>query len=216
MREEIIGRARLILGDCREVLPALPKVDAVITDPPYGVGLTYLGYVDTPENLAELAATWLPAARAIANRVVFTTGIKTIALYPQPDWILCWAISGAGGMSPWGFSCWQPIMAYGTDPYLAAGLGSRPDLIFKNETAEKNGHPCPKPVGFMKALLGRASLDGHTIVDPFLGAGSTGVAAVQMGRSFTGIEREPKYFDIACKRIEDAQRQGDFFVGEAA
>jgi DNA modification methylase len=57
---------------------------------------------------------------------------------------------------------------------------------------------------------------GGTACDPFMGSGTTGVAAVQMGRSFIGIEREPRYFDIACKRIEDAQRQGDFFTGAAA
>ena len=211
-----IGRATLYCGDCRDILPTLGKVDAVVTDPPYGVNLPYDGYDDTPENLAILAADWLPVARAISDRVVFTTGIKTISLYPQPDWILCWAISGAGGMSPWGFSCWQPIMAYGRDPYLAAGLGSRPDLIFKNETSEKAGHPCPKPIGFMKALIARASLDGHAILDPFLGSGTTGVAAVQMGRDFIGIEREPRYFDIAVRRIEQAQRQGDLFIEGAA
>ncbi len=211
-----IGNATLYLGDCRDILPTLGKVDAVVTDPPYGVNLAYDGYEDSPENLAELIAGWLQAARNAADRVVFTTGIKTLNLYPQPDWILCWAISAGCGMSPWGFSCWQPIMAYGRDPYLAAGLGSRPDLIFKTETSEKNGHPCPKPVGFMKALIARSSLDGHAIADPFMGSGTTGVAAVQMGRKFIGIEREPKYFDIACKRIEDAQRQSDLFIGAAA
>lgn len=215
-RVEVIGRAVLVQADCRDVLPVLPKVDACVTDPPYGVNLAYEGYEDTPENLASLAGDWLPLARAISDRVVFTTGIKTISLYPQPDWILCWAISGAGGMSPWGFSCWQPIMAYGRDPYLAAGLGSRPDLIFKNETSEKTDHPCPKPAGFMKALIARVSLDNHSIADCFMGSGTTGVAAVQMGRDFIGIEREAKYFDIACKRIEQAQRQGDLFIGDAA
>lgn len=215
-RVEKIGRATLYWGDCRDVLPTLPRVDAVVTDPPYGVNLSYDGYEDTPENLAELVGEWLPLARDLADRVVFTTGIKTISFYPQPDWILCWAISGAGGMSPWGFSCWQPIMAYGRDPYLAAGLGSRPDLIFKNETSDKNGHPCPKPVGFMKALIARASLDDHSLADPFMGSGTTGVAAVQMGRDFIGIEREERYFDIACRRIEQAQRQGDLFISEAA
>ena len=58
--------------------------------------------------------------------------------------------------------------------------------------------------------------DAQTILDPFMGSGTTGVAAVQMGRDFIGIEREPKYFDIACKRIADAQRQGDLFIGGAA
>jgi DNA modification methylase len=95
-------------------------------------------------------------------------------------------------------------------------MGRRPDFIEHSETSEKNGHPCPKPVRFQKLWIERVACDAETILDPFMGSGTTGVAAVQMGKSFIGIEREPKYFDIACKRIEDAQRQGDFFIGEAA
>jgi site-specific DNA-methyltransferase (adenine-specific) len=78
-------------------------------------------------------------------------------------------------------------------------------------------HPCEKPVSLMTHIVGSATRHGQTVLDPFAGSGTTAVAAVQMGRNFIGIEREPKYFDIACKRIEDAQRQGDMFgFGEAA
>ena len=65
----------------------------------------------------------------------------------------------------------------------------------------------------MKRLVTRFTNEGETILDPFLGSGTTGVAATQANRGFIGIEREPKYFDIACKRIEDVQRQGDMFIG---
>ncbi|QPQ56210.1 site-specific DNA-methyltransferase [Allosphingosinicella flava] len=76
-------------------------------------------------------------------------------------------------------------------------------------------HPTQKPVKLMKWCIDQVR--GHgAILDPFMGSGTTGVAAIQMGREFIGIEREPEYFDIACKRIEDAQRQGDFFTGAAA
>jgi hypothetical protein len=75
-------------------------------------------------------------------------------------------------------------------------------------------HPTQKPVNLMKWCL--SLIEAQTILDPFMGSGTTGVAAVQMGRTFIGIEREERYFEIACKRIDDAQRQGDFFVGEAA
>ena len=64
----------------------------------------------------------------------------------------------------------------------------------------------------MEHYIGNSTSPGETILDPFMGSGTTGVAAVQMGRKFIGIEREPKYFDIACRRIEDAQRQGDMFI----
>jgi site-specific DNA-methyltransferase (adenine-specific) len=77
-------------------------------------------------------------------------------------------------------------------------------------------HPTQKALAVMKWCVEQLPKGCDTILDPFMGSGTTGVATVQMGRSFIGIEREPKYFDIACKRIEDAQRQGDFFVEAAA
>lgn len=79
-------------------------------------------------------------------------------------------------------------------------------------TSYQKDHPTQKPVELMKWCISHLPEGSNTILDPFMGSGTTGVAAVQMGRKFIGIEREPKYFDIACKRIEDAQRQGDMFI----
>jgi site-specific DNA-methyltransferase (adenine-specific) len=213
-----IGRATLYLGDCRDILPTLPRVDAVVTDPPYGIGLDYEteGFSDAPDELQELIDAFLPLCRERANVVSITPGNINHYLYPKPTWTLCWFNRAGAGSGPWGFSCWQPILCYGPDPYLRLQLGRRPDFIEHSETSEKNGHPCPKPIRFQKLWIERVAYDAATILDPFMGSGTTGVAAVQMGRSFIGIEREPKYFDIACKRIEDAQRQGDFFVEAAA
>ena len=72
-------------------------------------------------------------------------------------------------------------------------------------------HPTGKPVDMVLSWVNRFTHQGQAILDPFMGSGTTGVAAVQMGRKFIGIEREPKYFEIACKRIEDAQRTFDMF-----
>ena len=72
----------------------------------------------------------------------------------------------------------------------------------------------PKPLSFIIKLVGKASLPDETILDPFMGSGTTGVAAMQLGRKFIGIEIEPKYFDIACERIENAQRQETLFAPE--
>lgn len=80
------------------------------------------------------------------------------------------------------------------------------------EQPEANGHPCPKPLKAWYKLCGNMSLPGQTILDPFMGSGTTGVAAMQLGRKFIGIEIEPKYFDIACERIENAQRQERLFA----
>jgi len=83
-------------------------------------------------------------------------------------------------------------------------------------TAGPKEHPTQKPEPLMRWCINRLPEDTQTILDPFMGSGTTGVAAVQMGRDFIGIEREPKYFDVACKRIEEAQRQGDLFIEGAA
>jgi DNA modification methylase len=90
-----------------------------------------------------------------------------------------------------------------------------PTVIASNETAEKNGHPVPKPVGWMRWLVALTTRRGETVLDPFMGSGTTGVAAVQQGRQFVGIERERAYFDIACERIENAQRQSSLLTEDS-
>lgn len=95
---------------------------------------------------------------------------------------------------------------------LSSGRGRFPDIIQHMEASEKNGHPCPKPVRFMQRLVGRCSLPAETICDPFMGSGTTGVACAKLGRKFIGIELDPRYFDIACKRIEKAYSQPDLFI----
>jgi len=106
--------------------------------------------------------------------------------------------------------------------HMWKGVSVRGDYSTKKRwfltDVEKNdfGHPTVKPLSIIKTLVGNSSDADQTIADPFMGSGTTGVAAVQMGRDFIGIEREPKYFDIACRRIEQAQRQGDLFIESAA
>jgi len=195
----------LYCADCRDVLPTLGKVDAVVTDPPYGLGVNYESFDDTLGNVQELTIQWIPEAKEIANRIIVTCGLLNIGRYPQPDWIMAWFFPGAGPSGPWGFMGWQPILCYGPDPYLAAGLGRRPDTVMisayaRNETS----HPCPKPVKIMDWIIERTSFSTHTILDPFMGSGTTGVASVRLGRKFIGIEIEPKYFEIAVRRIEAA------------
>ena len=209
---ERIGDATLYLGDCLEILPTLDKVDAVVTDPPYGLGVDYGSYIDTPDALTELAPKWVNTAKTVSDLVVCTPGVVNLWKYPEPTWTGCWAISGAGSSGKWGFNCWQPILFYGADPYLKAGKGRRPDLLFVNATSEKNGHPCPKPDRFMNVLVDRVSFSEQTILDPFMGSGTTGVACANLGRKFIGIEIEPKYFDIACERITAAYAQGRLFA----
>jgi site-specific DNA-methyltransferase (adenine-specific) len=222
----IIGRATLYLGDCRDILPTLPKVDAVVTDPPYGLSgssgtinearakAVYASGTDTLEDVQKVYVPAIRAALALAKRGAVTPGTPHSFEYPKPDDIAAIIQPCVHGMSKWGRPTWQPVLLYGKDPRSGLTIQQLHKTITQHP--EKNGHPCPKPLATMQWLVDRCSLEGEVILDPFMGSGTTGVAAVQMGRSFIGIERELKYFDIACKRIEDAQRQGDFFVGEAA
>ncbi len=211
-RIERIGDATLYLGDCRDILPTLVKVDAVVTDPPYGVGMDYQGTEDTPEFVRDVAVPVINDCRKIASRVVLTPGIKNLFLYSKPDHTGAIYYPAGAGMNNWGFTCWQPILYYGKCPYLAAGKGSKPDSFSASDSAEKLAHPCPKPIGQMKRILLRTTMDGELVLDPFMGSGTTGVACAKLGRKFIGIEIDPGYFDIACRRIEKAYAQPDLFI----
>lgn len=210
--ETLAEGVTLYLGDCREILPTLGKVDAVVTDPPYGIGLEYGAFQDTEENVQALVSMFVPWSIENATRTLITSGNQCQHLYPRPKWTLAWVTPAGAGSGPWGFSCWQPILAYGSCPYLASGKGRRSDIFLHTETSDQNGHPCPKPINFMTKLVERASLHGQTILDPFMGSGTTGVAAVKRGRKFTGIELEPKYFDISRRRIQAALDAPDLFI----
>lgn len=212
----IIGDATLYLGDCIDILPTLDKVDAVITDPPYGIGFDYESYDDTEENLTSLINVFVPFGRKMAKRMVITCGNTNIVNYPKADWYGCWTFDTTSSRGKLGWSQWQPILFYGED--VAKGTKSIGDILKSDRihcsirpdqlADSKNfGHTCSKPVQFMNALVARFSIESEEILDPFMGSGTTGVAAIQMGRKFIGIEREPKYFEIACERIENAQRQ---------
>lgn len=215
-RVETIGRAVLHLADCRDVLPTLPKVDAVVTDPPYGIGASSgVGKYGVAKWGGEADLKWddeipLDVIHALAAREipVVIWGGNYFGL-PAHRCPLVWD-KGAGMRNRTFAECevaWSNFDAnakvYCRDP-LACG-----DYAGKL-------HPTQKPIQLMTWCIQLLPGSPQIILDPFAGVASTGVAAVQMGRSFIGIEREPKYFDIACRRIEDAQRQGDFFTESAA
>ena len=198
----------LILGNCIDVLRRMPdkSVDCVITDPPYGVGIDFADYRDTTDNLEYLIAHALPEMRRVARPVAFTCGIKSIRLYPEPTWILCWYYGGASRRS-WGFNCWQPVLVYGADPDFRNRM-CRSDVIKGTHVAPsyKHDHPTPKPLSFMRKLVNRvAPSPSDTVLDPFMGSGTTGVAAIQLGHKFIGIELNGDYLAIAKRRIAEAR-----------
>jgi len=204
-----IGDATLYLGDCLEILPTLDPVDAVVTDPPYGVGLEYESVEDTPALVANVVVPAITMLIELSKTIAVTPGTRNAFSYPSPTEMGCLYFPAGSGFSRWGFTCFQPILFYGKDPYPPNN--KRPNSYRSTEISQKNGHPCPKPIRLMEWLVDRASLDGWTVLDPFMGSGTTGVACANLGRKFIGIEIETKYFDIACERIEAAYAQGRLF-----
>ena len=215
MRVEKIGRATLYMADCHDILPTLPTVDAVVTDPPYGLGKLLNSPSNSTKNswskhYAEGAPTWDVEPIDNISEVV-SAGVSSIVwggnYYPLPP--------------SRGWLIWDKIVRKWTSGHaeLAWTNLDQPVRAFNYALGELAGegkeHPTQKPLPLMKWCLGFLP-DAKTILDPFMGSGTTGVAAVQMGRDFIGIERDEKYFDIACRRIDDAQRQGDLFIDGAA
>lgn len=205
----VIGDATLYLGDCLEILPTLPKVDAVITDPPYGVGIEYGSFEDTPGYISDVVIPAIQLCRNLCDRVVVTSGNKCAWDYPKPDDWGVWFNPAGTGFGKWGFNLAHMILYYGKDPKPKTSASSVTGLHDRSDTY---GHPCPKPFPFMRWLVDKASLPCDVVCDPFMGSAMTGQACVRYGRKFIGIEIEPKYFDIACERIENAQRQQRMFV----
>ena len=224
-KEERIGGQRLILGDCLEVMPMLGRFDACVTDPPYGInggsggdardfgkGAYSGAFEDTPEYIAAVCVPAIETAIQMAEAVALTPGIRCIAAYPQPRDMGCFWTPAAATHGPWGMTVMQPILFYGKD--WRAGKGAWPAGRQVTERAEKNGHPCPKPILAWQWLVEKAVPPHGTCLDPFMGSGTTLVACQRMGRSGTGIELDPEYFYIACKRVDEAARQPDMFVSE--
>ena len=201
----------LIHGNCIDALRAMPdkSIDCVITDMPYGVGIDFGDYEDSSDNLKRLIAEALPEMRRVGRRVLVMTGIKNMHLYPQPTWTLCWYFGG-GGRGRWGFSHWQPILAYGPDPLPRLKM-THTDVINSSSSAlaDKSEHPSPKPLRFMRKLINRvAPSPADIILDPFMGSGTTGVAAIQLGHKFIGVDINADYVRLAERRI--AQASPDF------
>lgn len=202
---ETIGRARLACGDCRDILPTLGKVDAVLTDPPYGIGIAA-----NPVRQKHERSDWdnaPPSSGLIAQCIA--AGEKAIVWggnyfgLPAAQCFLVW-----DKLQPQDFSLAMVEQAW-TNIKLPA------KMFRQSVTSYPKEHPTQKPDNLMKWCLGFLP-EANTILDPFMGSGTTGVAAVQMGRDFIGIEREERYFEIAVRRIEEAQRQGDLFIPGAA
>ena len=188
----------LYRGDCLEVLPTLEagSVDAVVTDPPYGVG-----YAEWDANPV---MDWLDKTDAAI--IAVTPGIKNLFAWPRPFWIASYSYPqglkhAAGGR----FNSWEPVLLYGGNPFQVD------HKQFYGASESIYGHPSVKPLAPFRWIISNIADADSVVLDPFMGSGTTGVACVQTGRRFIGIEIDPTYFEIAVKRISDALKQPRLF-----
>lgn len=216
-----IGDCTLYLADCAELLPLLPKADAVVTDPPYGIGqdkgfegFEGFGGFGPPIARRQYDDNWDDVR---PSREVFEAILKTgkVAVVFGGNYFTDLLPVG-GHWLVWDKKNTMPTFS---DCELAWTNIERKSV--KLLTYEYNGligkreervHPTQKPYEVMRWCLERLPAGSDLILDPFMGSGTTGVACARLGKRFIGIEREPKYFDIAVRRIEEAYKQGDFFV----
>lgn len=226
-----IGNATLHHGDCLEILPTLPRCDCIVTDPPYGVGIAYgESYDDSRKGYWEWFVPAIAKIKDGCEVLVFTHRVTALQFLRDWDWVGVWNKPGAFG-ARLGNSCvlphWEPIFMYGIhgagpkSNYAADVFTFNPEPAKagikgigreKWEKSELTSHPCPKPVSLMARLITAFGQNAEYITDPFMGSGTTGVACMQLERKFIGIEIERRYFDIACERIENAQRQQPLFA----
>ncbi len=208
-REVLADGIELYLGDCREILPTLSQFDALVTDPPYGIAKLWASEQKGKNGKsrlwngedkwdAETAPDAVNLARSLAKFSIIWGG----NYYDLPP--------------SRGYLVWDKMQEFSNaDSELAWCSWGQTPRTFRYARAqlasEGKEHPTQKPLPLMKWCLGFLP-QCNSFLDPFMGSGTTGVAAAQQGKQFTGIERETKYFDVACKRIEAAISAPDMFI----
>lgn len=219
--ERLSDDVTLYLGDCREILPTLGKFDAVVTDPPYGLNVANVmakqsgskyGKAAAPKSNYE-AFDWdsSPIDTELLNLVIgcadnsIIFGGNYFEVPPARCWLI-WDKQNGGNAFADAEIAWTNL-----DKPVRIKRHLWNGMLRKGGEA-REGHPTQKPLEVMRWCIGHLPDDAQLIIDPFMGSGTTGVASVKMGRQFTGIELEPKYFDIACRRISEAMKQPDLFI----
>jgi len=211
VREERIGGQRLILGDCLEVMPLLGEFDAVVTDPPYGLGdlLRKGGAKGWPNMAANRTGEWdneAPDVSWISDLQIpaIIWGGNFFSLPQRRGWMI-WDKKVSDFTTSVAELAWtnldQPIKRH----FLATC-----EALTPTGSDGSRVHPTQKPIALMEWCLGFLP-DANTILDPFMGSGTTLVACERLSRNGVGIELDPDYFEIACKRVDEATRQPSFF-----
>ena len=212
----IIGDATLYLGDCRDILPTLPRVDAVVTDPPYG--MSWDGKVTVGKN-----GHGATGAKAKHYGIEIHGDDRPFDATPWLRFknVLLWGFNHfpdqlrRGRALVWIKRSDEGFGSFLSDAEIAWCSAGHGVYCFRDQSlmseTHQRAHPTQKPVALMQWCVQQFPA-AQSILDPFMGSGTTGVACAKLGRKFIGIEIEPKYFDIACRRIEQAYAQPDMFV----
>jgi len=216
IREVTIGDCLLLQGDAMEIVPSMGKVGSVVTDPPYGMAFKSNKRTVAHKAIANDKSTeclaWACEIPAFHSRYVWMRW-DNIPDVPKPKSLVTWVknnhsmgdLDGEHGRQT------EVCAFYRCDDH--AWPKYRPTDVITCPRTGNEYHPTEKPVALMKAVVGWTS---GIVLDPFMGSGTTGVAAAQLGRKFIGIEIDPDYFDIACERVRKAYEQPDMFVERPA
>jgi len=207
-----IGSATLYRADCFDVLPTLDPVDAIVTDPPYGIGFRYRSCDDSPADYDHLMKRLVPELVRLTNDgpcFVWQSPLKAPLwhrYFPASFRIVaaCKAIPATGRRSP--CLSWDPVIFWSGRSLLRDELPRDWHVCdLRPRDGSRAGNPVPSPRPLEQVSYFCSSVSGRSILDPFMGSGTTGVAAVLAGKRFIGIERDPVYFAYACRRIKEAQ-----------
>ena len=217
MNESVtIGQATLYHGDSREIVPSLQPVDAVVTDPPYGIGESRKNN-PSRSKLAKAkdygksdwddkpAPDWLMALLREKSRWQVVFGGNFYAMPASSCWLVWDKENGASDFADCELAWTNFPKAVRLKRWMWNGM-------LRAGKEDRGDHPTQKPIKIMEWALSLVPEPNQTILDPFMGSGTTGVACVSMGRQFIGIEARQDYFDSACRRIEEAYAQQRLFA----
>lgn len=211
-KEVIIGDCRLLLGDCVDIMPTLGRLDVVVSDPPFGMSFRSNYREDKHERIAnddnpELLR-WVCGLSAEHSKYIFCRWDNLVDI-PKPKSLVTWVKNNwSMGDLEHEHARQTEVAAFypGAEHFFPKG---RPQDVIKAPRTGNEFHPTEKPVQLMQAFIEWTS---GTVLDPFMGSGSTGVACARLGRGFIGIEIDESYFEIACRRISNAHQQPDMFA----
>ena len=241
VREVTIGNCRLLLGDCLSIMPTLGRVDAVVTDPPYEAvmqdkwGVLSKQAPSSHVRFEEIKFQAIDEIRDEAAQAMVDVCQGWLVAFCMAEGVRAWrdAIEAAGARYKRAMVWIKPDAmpqfngqgpSVGHEMMVSAWCGAghsrwngggRPGTFIHNKNTIGGAvHPTQKPVSLMSELVSLFSFDGQTVLDPFMGSGTTGVCCANSGRSFIGIERDETHFNSAVKRITDAHKQQDFFIAK--